>query len=220
MINALELSDRLAARPAVYAPAAADLLRRQHAEIQEWRNVFGFLGTPDELGNEWNALKETNSRQHEAIKVLRDALTLFVQYDHLPREADAVTELSAYYDAIKASEQALEVTKEFTAPQPQQPAVDPVAWMVRNGVVDYQLMGSKSQADALTAEMQKRHDLSGSLASFRVHPLYTAPQPQQPAVEPVAEVLECGNLYAKVRLLGEAWGSTRVGDKFYAAPQQ
>lgn len=34
-----------------------------------------------------------------------------------------------------------------------------------------------------------------------------------------AEVIECGNLYAKVKLKGEAFGSTRVGDTFYAAPQ-
>ena len=49
--------------------------------------------------------------------------------------------------------------------------------------------------------------------------LTEAPQPQPLVVEPVAEVLECGNLYAKVKLLGDAWGSTSVGDKFYAAPQ-
>ena len=34
-----------------------------------------------------------------------------------------------------------------------------------------------------------------------------------------AEVIECGNLYAKVKLKGEAFGSTRVGDIFYTAPQ-
>lgn len=58
-------------------------------------------------------------------------------------------------------------------PQAQQPAPvqEPVAWMVRNGCADYQLMCSKAQADALAAEMQKRHDLSGSLASFVVCPL-------------------------------------------------
>ena len=53
----------------------------------------------------------------------------------------------------------------------------------------------------------------------RVPAVLTAPQPQPLVVEPVAEVLECGNLYAKVKLLGDAWGSTSVGDKFYAAPQ-
>lgn len=46
---------------------AALMLRKQHEEIQEWRNVFGFLGTPDEIGNQWN-------RQREAIVKLRQAL--------------------------------------------------------------------------------------------------------------------------------------------------
>ena len=34
-----------------------------------------------------------------------------------------------------------------------------------------------------------------------------------------AEVIECGNSYAKVKLKGEAFGSTKVGDIFYTAPQ-
>jgi hypothetical protein len=56
---------------------------------------------------------------------------------------------------------------------------EPVAWMVMNGVCNYQLCWSKKQADALCAEMQKQHDLSGSLAAFHVAPLYTAPQPRR-----------------------------------------
>ena len=35
-----------------------------------------------------------------------------------------------------------------------------------------------------------------------------------------AEVIECGNSYAKVKLKGEAFGSVRVGDIFYTALQQ
>lgn len=34
-----------------------------------------------------------------------------------------------------------------------------------------------------------------------------------------AEVVACGNLYAKVKLRGDAFGSTNVGDVFYSAPQ-
>ena len=72
-MNAIEIADMLAGTSGDFIEASI-LIRRQHAEIQEWRNVFGFLGTPDELGNEWNALKDANSRQHEAIKQLREAL--------------------------------------------------------------------------------------------------------------------------------------------------
>lgn len=57
---------------------------------------------------------------------------------------------------------------------------EPVAWMVMNGVVNYQLIGSKSAANALAIEMQKRHDLSGSIAAFHVHPLYTAAPRREP----------------------------------------
>ena len=44
----------------------------------------------------------------------------------------------------------------------------------------------------------------------------TAPVTQQAGY---AEVIECGNSYAKVKLKGEAFGSTKVGDIFYTAPQ-
>jgi hypothetical protein len=53
--------------------------------------------------------------------------------------------------------------------------VEPVAWLVMNGLVSYQLFHSCSVAHATAKEMQKRHDLSGSLASFSVQPLYFHP---------------------------------------------
>lgn len=54
---------------------------------------------------------------------------------------------------------------------------NPVAWMVRDGVVDYQLVKRKEQADHLVAELQKRHDLSGALAAFNAVALYAHPAP-------------------------------------------
>jgi hypothetical protein len=54
---------------------------------------------------------------------------------------------------------------------------NPVAWMVRDGVVDYQLVKRKEQADHLVAELQKRHDLSGALAAFNAVALYTHHNP-------------------------------------------
>ena len=55
------------------------------------------------------------------------------------------------------------------------PEVEPVAWMVKNGFVCSMIYRSKKDADNYAADQQKRHDLSGSLASFCVIPLYTAP---------------------------------------------
>lgn len=68
-------------------------------------------------------------------------------------------------EAITALQEAID------APDPE-----PSAWMIMNGVCSYQLMGSKKQADALCAELQKRHDLSGSFSAFHVVPLYLHPQ--------------------------------------------
>lgn len=59
-------------------------------------------------------------------------------------------------------------------------ADEPVAWVVMNGLSKYQVCGAKAPANALCSEMQKRHDLSGSLAAFHVQPLYTHPAPGVP----------------------------------------
>lgn len=69
------------------------------------------------------------------------------------------------------------------------PDAEPVAWMVKNGFVCSMIYRSKKDADNYAADQQKRHDLSGSLASFCVIPLYTAPPapsvPDNVASEPV-----------------------------------
>lgn len=36
----------------------ASALSRAADEISQWRSVFGHLGTPDEVGNEWLALTD------------------------------------------------------------------------------------------------------------------------------------------------------------------
>ena len=61
---------------------------------------------------------------------------------------------------------------------------EPVAYYVMNGAALFQLFRSKSQADALAYDLQKRHDLSGSLAHFHVVPLYIRPHPpRQPLTD-------------------------------------
>ena len=65
---------------------------------------------------------------------------------------------------------------EYPQPQGEQ---EPVAYYVMNGAALFQLFRSKSQADALAYDLQKRHDLSGSPAHFHVVPLYTHPQPKR-----------------------------------------
>ena len=70
---------------------------------------------------------------------------------------------------------------------------EPVAYYVMNGAALFQLFRSKSQADALAYDLQKRHDVSGSPAHFHVVPLYTHPQPpRQPLTE--MEIVELRQL--------------------------
>ena len=79
-----------------------------------------------------------------------------------------------------------EIVPLYTHPAPQRkPQDEPVAWMVMNGICDYQFCRSKEQADAICNEVQKRHDLSGSFAAFHVKPLYAASQPTRQPQKPV-----------------------------------
>lgn len=57
--------------------------------------------------------------------------------------------------------------------------IEPVAWMVRNGVVCHEIFRSQIDAEVEANAQQRRHDLSGSLAAFNVQPVYTAQQPQE-----------------------------------------
>ena len=86
------------------------------------------------------------------------------------RNIEIGNKLSAGIEMRREIEAALE------QPQGEQ---EPVAYYVMNGAALFQLFRSKSQADALACDLQKRHDLSGSLAHFHVVPLYTHPQPKR-----------------------------------------
>lgn len=46
------------------------------AELRQWKNVFGHLGTADECGNEWIALKDRIERKDA---LLQQALAALVQ---------------------------------------------------------------------------------------------------------------------------------------------
>ena len=52
---------------------------------------------------------------------------------------------------------------------------EPEYWEVSNGVCPHGVYRTKEQAEDVCFDMQKSHDLSGSLASFNVRPLYAAP---------------------------------------------
>ncbi|WP_261533330.1 hypothetical protein, partial [Burkholderia multivorans] len=56
-------------------------------------------------------------------------------------------------------------------------AAKPVAWAVYNGWSRICFYMTEEDARDHAQKAQKNHDLSGSLAAFRVVPLYAAPQP-------------------------------------------
>ncbi|WP_231136753.1 hypothetical protein [Burkholderia multivorans] len=58
-------------------------------------------------------------------------------------------------------------------------AAEPVAWAVYNGWSRICFYMTEEDARDHAQKAQKNHDLSGSLAAFRVVPLYAAPQPAQ-----------------------------------------
>lgn len=56
-----------------------------------------------------------------------------------------------------------------------QQQAEPVAWEVRNGVATHDFYRSEAEAEEVARDMQKSHDLSGSLAAFNVRPVYAQP---------------------------------------------
>ena len=90
-----------------------------------------------------------------------------------------------------------EVNSLIAALEQPQGEQETVAYYVMNGAALFQLFRSKSQADALAYDLQKRHDLSGSLAHFHVVPLYIRPQPpRQPLTEERIDALRLATGYA------------------------
>lgn len=53
----------------------------------------------------------------------------------------------------------------------------PVVWQVRNGVSTHGFYKSEKEAIEVCCNMQKAHDLSGSLSAFNLRPLYAKSSP-------------------------------------------
>ena len=77
---------------------------------------------------------------------------------------------------------------------------EPFSWMVMNGVVTQRYFLNKEKAELFANEMQKSHDLSGSLASFSVKPLYSQPQP--PSTEQEASRTQGMTLKQRIEHVG------------------
>ncbi|MDN7510964.1 hypothetical protein QZL91_15975 [Burkholderia multivorans] len=78
------------------------------------------------------------------------------------------------------------------------PSAEPVAWAVYNGWSRICFYMTEEDARDHAQKAQKNHDLSGSLAAFRVVPLYAAPQPAQ--ADALAEAREPAKVDTKARM--------------------
>ena len=68
-------------------------------------------------------------------------------------------------------------------------AQEPDAWQIRNGLCHAGIRGNQLAAELTAANMQKCHDLGGSLAAFNVRPLYAHPLPPDDVVQKYEELL-------------------------------
>ncbi|MCA8263297.1 hypothetical protein QZM95_20115 [Burkholderia multivorans] len=90
-----------------------------------------------------------------------------------------------------------EVRALYTAPRSPAVAAEPVAWAVYNGWSRICFYMTEDDARDHAKKAQKNHDLSGSLAAFRVVPLYAAPQPAQADAPVRTEALRKGLFEAR-----------------------
>ena len=100
------------------------------------------------------------------------------------------------------------------------PEAEPVAWQVRNGWAIVAIYQRQIDAENYAKDQQKRHALSGSLASFCVVPLYTAPPaPSVPLVLPEMSKnhIECIALDAGIEYCGDGvWRASPASMRDFA----
>ena len=79
-----------------WAMDAEDMLRDQYAELQQWKNVFGHLGTADECGNEWIRLQDSIKRKDALLQQALETLENDVQlHCYLPSREYHLQTISA-----------------------------------------------------------------------------------------------------------------------------
>lgn len=80
---------------------------------------------------------------------------------------------------------------------------EPVAWAVMNGWAIDGIERSEKDAMAVSAELQKSHDLSGSLAAYRVSKLYARPVPAEPVNARLLDALKLAECVYRKNVVNE-----------------
>ena len=101
---------------------------------------------------------------------------------------------------------------------------DPVAWAVKNGWVIEAVKYSEKSARAAAEKLQKSHDLSGSLAAYRVEPLFARPVPAESVNARLVEALiQCRDrflFYVEHHLANGAAVKAAENDRFVTLANQ
>lgn len=87
-------------------------------------------------------------------------------------------------------------------------AQEPDAWQIRNGLCHAGIRGNQLAAELTAANMQKCHDLGGSLAAFNVRPLYAHPLPPDDVVRDAARykwLRDEINEMSEIRVINSTW---------------
>ena len=115
----------------------ASALSRAADEISQWRSVFGHLGTPDEVGNEWHALLDRlNEAEAEGLEQAHllgisaeRELTLMAKLEAAEKERDAL------HAKIEAERQrCIEVAWDYIFARADVPLADGCAEAIRDAL--------------------------------------------------------------------------------------
>ena len=153
------------------------------ASLSRWESVFGHLGTPDEVGNEWHSLSD---RLEAAEKAVTEAYQrgystgqeeIEKERDELRAELKEVRYgVAVAHDTIKALRAKIE------AMEKQEPA----AFALYSGWSCKAVYLSEIEACEQRDRRQLTADLGGSLEAYRVVPLGALP-----CAQPAPSVPEC-----------------------------
>ena len=166
--------------------------------LEAWENVFGHLGTPDEVGNEWHALSDRlEAAESEAIEQSRlngmgaeREAALLAKLEAAEKERDALrAALQHEADCVEAAKAEIEALRaKIAAMEQQEPArlVTPTAYRWRyRGAIKWQY-GELTEETARLAK-EHNHEVQPLYALPGAHPAPSVPDGWLRAIDEAAE---------------------------------
>ena len=169
--------------------------------LEAWENVFGHLGTPDEVGNEWHALSDRlEAAESEAIEQSRlngmgaeREAALLAKLEAAEKERDALrAALQHEADCVEAAKAEIEALRAKIAAMEQQvPArlVTAVAYRWRyRGAVKWQY-GELTEETVQVAK-EHNHEIQSLGVLPGAHPAPSVPDGWKEGVEAAARLID------------------------------